>query len=59
MTSATYQVGDPDPTPHDDGTSCRARLHRGVATYHCTWEAGHTGQHVAGTGTTIVAVWDD
>lgn len=49
-----FHVGDPDPTPDVNG-EC-GDLHRG---YVCTWPKGHADSlpHVAGTGTTIAAVW--
>lgn len=57
--TTTYHRGDPDPTPHPDGTSgdCPARK-QGL---YCTWDAGHTGPHVAGMGpgSTIAEVWTD
>jgi len=53
-----WKVGDPDPTPPP-----RVARYCGEATpdevFVCTWPAGHTGQHVAGTGKTIAAVWGD
>lgn len=59
MTSTSYQVGDPDPTPFGD---CPARYP--ADTYvMCTWDAGHEPPHVAGAydagdQRVIVAVWD-
>jgi hypothetical protein len=52
----TCKVGDPDPTPggkdmHHEG--CPARLNM----FWCTRDPGHQGQHVAGTGVRVVAVW--
>jgi hypothetical protein len=47
------KVGDPDPTPQQ-GKMCRA-VHEHA--YICTRKRGHAGQHVAGAGSIVVAVW--
>ena len=49
-------VGDPDPTPNDTVDVCPSRQ-PGVYRYLCTWPVGHAGDHVAGTGDEIAAVW--
>ena len=46
----TPRVGAPDPTP--DGDCPASQGH-----YKCTWDRGHLGPHVAGTGEMVVAVW--
>lgn len=57
-----YRVGDPDPTPNDWVTPCPARSPDGDLpwdlSWPCCWPAGHAGQHVAGDGSEILAVWD-
>jgi hypothetical protein len=65
MTSTTVQdhckVGDPDPTPRritsSVGAGCPSEIPGGALGFICTREAGHGGQHVAGTGEVVVAVW--
>jgi hypothetical protein len=47
---ATPRVGDPDPTPGGDCPAWQGH-------YVCTWDAGHDGLHVAGSGEMIAAVW--
>lgn len=57
--SDTSAVGDPDPTG-DLATSgdCPAEWQRyGRSPWCCTRDAGHRGQHVAGNGSVVVAVW--
>lgn len=51
------QVGDPDPTPRAnwDGRRCWRPAPGGG--FSCTARAGHNGQHIAGDGTEICAVW--
>lgn len=59
-TAPRYKVGDPDPTPDDTGEADWCRSEHGG--YSCTWDRGHGGQHVSGTGHEegeIVAVWDN
>lgn len=48
-----FSVGDPDPTP-DGENNCEAVS---PENWFCTWPEGHPGQHVAGTGERIAAVW--
>ncbi len=50
----TCKPGDPDPTPDDDQESCPSRDSVG---WWCTRTVGHYGQHVAGTGERVAAVW--
>lgn len=63
-----YKVGDPDPTPDGLGANgpsgyCAAETdskhskYGSHVTYGCTWPDGHEGNHVAGDGDTILAVW--
>ncbi len=51
----TCKPGDPDPIPYDDrkGVACPSRY----AGWWCTRTVGHSGQHVAGTGEQVAAVW--
>lgn len=51
---AHVKVGDPDPTTGDG--DCPAFVEDGYG-YWCTREAGHPGQHIAGTAADVVAVW--
>lgn len=48
-------VGDPDPSSllGDDYDCCLARL----AAWSCTRTEGHSGQHIAGDGDEVCAVW--
>lgn len=52
----TAAIGNPDPT-------CDVKIADSCANYHlregwrCTRAAGHSGQHVAGNGTKVCAVW--
>jgi hypothetical protein len=51
----TCKPGDPDPSV--DPGDCPARLrHYVLPPYFCTRNAGHAGQHLAGTEEDIVAV---
>jgi hypothetical protein len=61
----SYRVGDPDPSgaggdrPRDG--VCRAQ-HPATGpgwsgSWICTWSPGHEGEHVAGDGLTVLAVW--
>lgn len=45
--------GDPDPTVVEGPTCCEAT----DGTHECTRAPGHQGQHVAGTGMRVTAVW--
>lgn len=59
MTSTTYQVGDPDPTPYLKRGFCGDdQVSDFESRFCCTWPEGHDGPHVAGNGETIVAVWE-
>jgi hypothetical protein len=49
-----YSVGDPDPTAEERVGNCPEVNDGG---YFCTWPAGHEGDHIAGTGYLIAAVW--
>ncbi len=54
----TCKPGDPDPT--DDPTDLDYREScpsRDVVGFWCTRAVGHSGQHVAGSGEQVVAVW--
>lgn len=54
-----FKVGDPDPTPKcESGMTCM-EMDPETKEY-CTWRngmPGDNGMHVAGNGSTIVAVW--
>jgi hypothetical protein len=53
------QPGDrPDPTAHTRKPYC-ARHDAEQRGYCCTRPEGHTGQHVAGTGSYVAAVWNE
>ncbi|HEX6443931.1 MAG TPA: hypothetical protein VF053_02505, partial [Streptosporangiales bacterium] len=49
---AHVKVGDPDPTPD---LYCAAWSQE--ADVYCTCRPRHAGQHVAGDGTVVLAVW--
>lgn len=52
----TCRPGDPDPTPLDmPVTSCCPLMFEDRL--FCTRVLGHTGQHVAGNGEVVMAVW--
>lgn len=56
----TCEVWDDDPTtnPPDGAEICGEHRTQGALTrFVCTRIADHTGQHVAGTGDQVVAVW--
>lgn len=48
-------VGDPDTTPYYSGPVCNIRC---VPIGACSQPLGHKGQHVAGTGRSIIGVLD-
>jgi len=50
------RVGDPDPTPEAPPHGYCEVQHETLAVV-CTWEPGHSGDHVAGDGAEVVAVW--
>lgn len=52
----TCKAGDPDPTVYTFERCCSARRPTGTA-FRCTRDPGHSGQHVAGTGGCVAAVW--
>ena len=53
----TYKVGDADPTPDGPGVRRCDSFHPDG--FGCTWRKDHKHhQHVAGTGTRVVEVWD-
>lgn len=53
------EVGDPDPTPSADDEFIPPICYSQHGHYACTREKGHGGQHVAGTGSQVVAAWTD
>lgn len=56
-TPRPYKVGDPDPTPDvPDGTPCE-HASRASSRLKCTWDRGHHGDHIAGNGQIILAIW--
>src|SRR5690606_7812763 len=54
-----YQVGDPDPTlGAEPSLTCNESIPNGSGWHwYCTWQPGHTGDHVAGNGERVCAVW--
>lgn len=48
-----YKVGADDPTRAVDGETCDAV----GGDFWCTWQKGHAGDHVAGDGDEVCAVW--
>jgi hypothetical protein len=50
----TCKPGDPDPTVYDDRKEVCSSRHNG---WWCTRTDGHEGQHVAGAGHMVAAVW--
>lgn len=55
-TPSPYRVGDPDPTPNLPMANYCTRQSPGIK-HQCTWGRGHHGDHVAGDGQIILAVW--
>ncbi len=57
----TCKPGDPDPTPIQKGYTYDLCINRLAINRRdglwCTRERGHIGQHVAGTGEQVTAVW--
>lgn len=51
----SWNEGDPDPTPNHLEKYCDVGDPSGY--WKCSWGPDHRGDHVAGTGSTIVAVW--
>src|SRR5690606_1025915 len=54
-----YQVGDPDPTlGAEPSLTCNESIPNDSGWHwYCTWQPGHTGDHVAGNGERVCAVW--
>jgi hypothetical protein len=57
--SGTQQVrpGDPDPCPRERGKRDMCRDVHGAELWVCSRVARHRGQHIAGTGRHVCAVW--